>query len=212
MRCRYPINFWVISFKFWWSYGLWNFCHGDIVSTVSWRLFELWPWYLVYWFGMRCRLPDWLLGKLYKLLTELRSYLRGKNMLGTLCFTNTVSSQNCHNMFYEEIWNLIPQLFNCNKIPTLSTRPTICDEQLWIWENKGFLAVRQLYSLNPEFSETCDKLQTDAVHDHLRYLNELLPSNFHEVRSLIFSFFRRGSFYQSVMQSRNFDYLLYVLF
>ena len=33
-----------------------------------------------------------------------------------------------------------------------------------------------------------DKLQTDAVHVHLRYLNEFRPSNVHEVRSLIFSF------------------------
>ena len=49
-----------------------------------------------------------------------------------------------------------------------------------------------------------DKLQTDAVHVHLRYLNELLPSNFHEVGSSIFSFFRRGSLYQVVIQSRSF--------
>ena len=40
----------------------------------------------------------------------------------------------------------------------------------------------------PNSVKFVDKLQTDAVHVHLRHLNELLPSNVHEGRSLIFSF------------------------
>ena len=34
-----------------------------------------------------------------------------------------------------------------------------------------------------------DILQTGAVHFHLKYQNEFLPSNFHEVRGLIFFLF-----------------------
>ena len=36
------------------------------------------------------------------------------------------------------------------------------------------------------------KLQTDAVHVHVRYLNESLPSNFYEIRTLIVSFLDVG--------------------
>ena len=81
-------------------------------------------------------------------------------------------------------------------------------------QTKGFLAVRRPFSLNSEFSEFCCRIANRCYTFTCSFKIPKQTSTVKFSRSpkFIFSFFRRGSLYQALMQSRSFDYLLYVLF
>ena len=66
---HYMIIFWANSVKFEQSYGPLQILHWNSVSQISQNLLEVGRWYLVYWLGMRCRLPDWA-----KSVKIIRSY------------------------------------------------------------------------------------------------------------------------------------------
>ena len=80
-------------------------------------------------------------------------------------------------------------------------------------QGQEFLVVRGSFSLNAELGEICWHIANRCCTFSFKIPKRISTIKFsRSPRFDIFSFFRHGSWYEALMQSRSFDCLLYVLF